>query len=94
MQNFMTASKKILAQFADMWKGKLKRIDAVDHRIDLMQDSRPFSSAPNQIGPKTHGLEVLEIQKQLKADVIEPFASECASLVLFLFKNTDRFDFV
>lgn len=64
--------------------------DTFENRIDLTPDSRPFRLALYRAGPKLREIEELKVQKQFKADVIEPDASECASPVSFVPKK-DRF---
>lgn len=77
----------MLAPFAYMWRGKLGRTEAVQHRIALTQNSHPICSAPYRGGPKTRKLEELENRKQLKAGVIEPAMSSWASSELFFPKK-------
>lgn len=59
-----------LAPFADMMSGELRCIDAIQHRIELTPNSHLFLSALYRAGPKVRELEELELQKQLKADLI------------------------
>lgn len=76
-----------------MWSQKLRRFDAVEHRIDLAKVSRPFRSIFCRPRPKIRELEELVIWKQLKADVIEPATCEWASSVLLFWKKDGSFWF-
>ena len=61
--------------------------------IDLVPDSKPFKSASYGAGPKTRELEQAEVDKQLKAGVIEPAMSEWAAPVLFAPKKDGKLRF-
>lgn len=84
----------MLAAFKDTWSREVGRIDAIEHRIGVTQESRPFCSTLNQAGLKSLKLDELEIKKQLKAKVSKSDMSEWASPVFFVPKKTDRFDFL
>ena len=68
-------------------------INITQHSIDLIPGARPFKSAPYRAGPKTRELEQFEIEKQLKAGVIELSNSEWAAPVLFAPKKDGRLRF-
>lgn len=52
--------------------------------IDLVPDAKQFNYLRFRAGPNTRELDRAEIDKQLKAGVIEPAMSESATLVLFV----------
>ena len=85
--------RKMLKKHESLWSGELGKINTVKHRIDLVPGARPFKSAPYRAGPKTRELEEFEIDKQLKAGVIEPSNSEWAAPVLFAPKKDGRLRF-
>lgn len=85
--------RKMLASFADIWSEKLGCINAVKHLIELTLNIRPFRSAPYRAGPKVRQHKELEVQKQLKAVVIEPSTSKWTSLILFVPKKNGSFRF-
>lgn len=67
----------------ERWSGQLGEINVTEMRIYLALDSKPFKSPPFLPRPKTSELQRGGINKQLKADVIEPAMSEWAAPVLF-----------
>ena len=79
--------RSMLRKHEGMWSGKLGEISVTEHHIDLVKGARPFKSQPYRAGPKAIELEKFEIDKQLKAGVIEPTISEWASPVLFVPKK-------
>lgn len=81
------AIRNMLRKHEKMWSGQLGEITVTEHHIDLVKGARPFKSHPYRAGPKARELEKFEIDKQLKAGVIEPTISEWASPVLFVPKK-------
>ena len=79
--------RSMLKRHEEMWSGKLGEIKVSEHHIDLVPGARPAKSHPYRAGPKARELEQFEIEKQLKAEVIEPAISEWASPVLFVPKK-------
>ena len=77
----------MLRKHEKMWSGQLGEITVTEHHIDLIKGARPLKSHPYRAGPKPRELEKFEIDKQLKAGVIEPTISEWASPVLFVPKK-------
>ncbi len=75
--------REMLRRHEDMWLGKLGNITVTEHAFDLVPGARPFKSPPFRAGPKTRELVQFEVNKQLKAGVIEPVQSEWAAPVLF-----------
>ena len=85
-----TAVRDMLRRHEPMWTGALGEIRTSEMRIDLVDNARPFRSPPYRAGPKTRELEQAEVDKQLKAGVIEPAYSEWAAPVLFAPKKDGR----
>ena len=83
----------MLPKHEHLWSGKLGKISAVKHHINLIPGARPFKSAPYRAGPKTRELEEFEVKKQLAAGVIEPSNSEWAAPVLFVPKKDGKLRF-
>ena len=83
----------MLRKHEHLWSGKLGKISAVKHHINLIPGARPFKSAPYRTGPKTRELEEFEVKKQLAAGVIEPSNSEWAAPVLFVPKKDGKLRF-
>lgn len=82
-----------LRKHEKMWSAQLAEINATKMRINLVADAKQFKSASYRAGPKTRELERENIDKQLKAGVIERDMSEWASPVLFVpnEENNSRF---
>ena len=85
--------RDMLRKHEKIWNGELGAINVTDMRIDLVPDAKPFKSAPYRAGPKTRELEQAEVDKQLKAGVIEPAMSEWAAPVLFAPKKDGKLRF-
>ena len=73
----------MLDEFASMWDGHLGRVSIAKHRIELQPGARPSYSAPYRAGPKARDFEKSEIDKMLKAGVIEPAKTEWAAPIVF-----------
>lgn len=58
--------------------------------IDLVPDAKPVKSPPYRAGPNNGELERAEIDKQMKAGVIEPAMTEWATSVLFVPKKDGK----
>ena len=43
--------RALLAKFAKIWDGCLGKIKAVSHRIDTLEDARPFRAQPYRSEP-------------------------------------------
>ena len=76
----------MLSEFKDMWSGRLGRIDATKHRINLKPGARPIYQAPYRAGPIAREKEEKEIDRILRAG-IEPTSTEWASPVVFVPKK-------
>lgn len=62
-------------------------------KIDLVRDSKPFTSPSNRAVQKTRELEQPEIDEQLKAGVFEAQLSEWSAPDLFVPKKDGKFRF-
>ena len=58
-----------------------------EHKIDLKEGSEPYAQNAYRAGPKAREFEAQEIDRMLKAGVIEPAQSEWASPVVLLPKK-------
>lgn len=87
------AMRTMLRKHKTMWSGQLSEIKETELRIELNTHAKPFKSPQYRAGPKTRELEQSEINKQLKAGVIEPAISECSAPVLFAPKKDGRLRF-
>ena len=67
--------RDMLRQYAHMWDGSLGDILTTEHRIDLTPDAKPVRSAPYRAGPKARKAEREEVERMLRAGVIEPAQS-------------------
>jgi Reverse transcriptase (RNA-dependent DNA polymerase) len=74
----------LLERYSHMWDGSLGEIKATKHRIQLIPGSKPVHSHPYRAGPKAREMERQEVERMLKADVIEPACSEWASPVVLV----------
>ena len=84
----------LLEKYSDMWKpGKLGCIKATEHRIELVENTRPIHQMPYRQGLPAREKTLEAIRKMIEQDVIEPAVSEWASPVVFAPKKdgTQRF---
>ena len=77
----------MLSEFKDMWSGCLSKIDATKHRIELKPGATPIYQAPHRAGPIAPEKEKKEIDRMLRAGVIEPTSAEWASPAVFVPKK-------
>jgi transposase InsO family protein len=77
----------MLSKHAEMWNGKLGEISVTKHRIELVPNARPVYQAPYRAGKQSREIENTEVQRMLKAGVIEPANSEWASPVVLITKK-------
>jgi Reverse transcriptase (RNA-dependent DNA polymerase) len=78
--------KDMLSKYSSMWTGQLGEISITQHRIDLIPAAKPIYQAPYRAGVKGREVEKEEVERMLKADVIEPANSEWASPVVLITK--------
>ena len=71
-KTYHKAIREMLRGHEHLWNGTMGQINITQHTIDLVPGARRFKSAPYRAGPKTRELDQFEIDKQLKAGVIEP----------------------
>ena len=76
--------RTMLRKYSHMRNGSLGEIATTEHRIDLVPGSRPVSSVPYRAGPKEQKEEQDEVDRMLRAAVIEPAQSEWASPVVLV----------
>jgi hypothetical protein len=69
-----------------MWSGRLGQVQPTNHRIDLITGQKPVHCQPYRAGPRELAVESAEIQRMLKAEVIEPARSERASPIVLVAK--------
>lgn len=84
---------EMLSKFENMWDGTLGTIKAAVHRIELEPGSRPIHQQPYRAGPTQREHERREIDKMLKAGVIEPAKTEWASPIVFAPKKDGQLRF-
>ena len=73
----------MLSKHSPMWqKGKLGKIDATEHRIELLPGTKPIRQAPYRQGPHKRKETEKAINEMLEAGVIEPANCEWASPVV------------
>jgi hypothetical protein len=77
---------RMLSKHSSVWTGSLGEISITQHRIQLLKDSKPIHQAPYRAGTKSREVEREEVDRMLKADVIEPATSEWASPVVLVTK--------
>lgn len=77
------AIPKKLRKNEPIWSEELGRNAITEHLIVLLNDALPFKPPPYRAGPQTRELEKFQVEKQLKARVIDPGISEWAALLLF-----------
>ena len=77
----------MLKEFTPMWDGSLGTIGVTEHRIDLLPGTRPISQHPYRAGPKAREEEKSQVEKMLRAGVIEPAQSSWASPVVLVPKS-------
>lgn len=78
--------RNMLKRYSSMWDGTLGEIQIAQHCIELVPGTRPIAQPPYRAGPKAREVEGKEVEKMLKAGVIEPAQSEWASPVLLVSK--------
>jgi Reverse transcriptase (RNA-dependent DNA polymerase) len=75
---------EVLEGHRSMWDGRLGEVKATTHRIELKEGARPFRAHPYRAGPRAREAEAVEVQRMLKAGVIEPAHAEWASPVVLV----------
>jgi hypothetical protein len=67
-----------------MWDGHLGHVHYTSHRIDLVPGAKRIHAQPYRAGPRAREAESAEVQRMLKARVIEPANSDWASPVVLV----------
>ena len=80
---YKTRLIEVLEKHSRMWDGHLGLIHATKHRIELTAEAKPVHQQPYRAGPTQREHEKKEVEKMLKAGVIEPSTSEWAAPVVF-----------
>jgi RNase H-like domain found in reverse transcriptase/Reverse transcriptase (RNA-dependent DNA polymerase)/Integrase zinc binding domain/Integrase core domain/Chromo (CHRromatin Organisation MOdifier) domain/Retroviral aspartyl protease len=75
---------QMLCKHRSMWDGRLGHVHSTSHRIDLIPGAKPVHAQPYRAGPRAREAESAEVQRMLKAGVIEPANSEWASPVVLV----------
>jgi hypothetical protein len=76
----------ILEKHRTMWDGRLGHVHSTAHRIELVPGAKPIHAQPYRAGTRAREIESAEVQRMLKAGVIEPATSEWASPVVLVAK--------
>jgi hypothetical protein len=76
----------MLQKHRSMWNGRLGQVHSTAHRIYLIPGQKPVHCQPYRAGTKPRALESTEIQRMLKAEVIESATSEWASTIVLVAK--------
>ena len=77
----------MLSEFKEMWNGPLGNIGATKHRVNLKAGANPIYQAPYRAGPTAREKEKTEVNRMLRASVIEPATVEWASPAVFVPKK-------
>jgi Reverse transcriptase (RNA-dependent DNA polymerase) len=75
---------RVLGKHRSMWDGHLGYVHSTFHRIDLVPGAKPIHAQPYRAGPRAREAESAEVQRMLKARVIEPANSESSSPVVLV----------
>jgi hypothetical protein len=73
-----------LQRHRTMWDGRLGHVHATHHRMELKPGAKPVHSHPYRAGPRARKVEAAEVQRMLKAGVIEPSTAEWVSPVVLV----------
>ena len=77
----------MLSEFKEMGNGRLGKIGATKHRMDLKEGANPIYQASYRAGPTAQEKEKTEVRRMLRAGVFEPATAEWASPVAFVPKK-------
>jgi hypothetical protein len=69
-----------------MWSGRLGQVQSSNHRIDLIPGQNTVHCQPYREGHRARAVESAEIERMIKAEVIEPATSEWASPIFLVAK--------
>lgn len=79
--------RSLLHKYAQMWDGTLGEITTTEHHIELLPGTKPLLSHPYRAGPAARKAEKDEVDRMLRAGVIEPAQSAWASPVALVPKQ-------
>jgi hypothetical protein len=74
----------MLGKHRTMWDGRLGQVHTTAHRIQFVPGAKPAYSKPYRAGAKAREAESVEIQRMLRAGVIEPPTSEWACPIVLV----------
>jgi hypothetical protein len=77
-----------------MCSGQLGELSITKHRIDLQENAKPAYQASYRAGKQSREIERQEVDRMLKAGVIDPATSEWDSPVVLITKRMVLLDFV
>ena len=81
---YRTRLCELLSKYSSMWSGALGEITLTEHRIDLKEGSKPLAQQPYRAGFREREVIAQEVEKMLRAGVIEPAMSAWASPVVLV----------
>jgi hypothetical protein len=76
-----------LTPFEDLWNGTLGEIRTPLHRIEILPGAQPVFQPPYRAAKAGREIEQREVERMLKAGVIQPATSEWASPVVLITKK-------
>ena len=85
--------KTMLLKYSSMWSGELGEIKMTKHQIDTMPGTRPTAQNPYRAGPHAREAELKEVDRMLRAGVIEPSKSAWVSSVVLVPKKDVKLRF-
>ena len=74
----------LLREFRDICDGRLGALQGAEHRIELVDGTKPIFQQPYRCGIERRKAEEAEVRRMLQAEVIEPSTSEWASPVILV----------
>ena len=92
-EKYRNRLRELIRRFSAMWDGSLGEIPTTEHRIDVIPGSKPVSQQPYRAGFREREFLASEIDKMLRAGVIEPAQSAWASPVVIVPKQDGSYRF-
>lgn len=89
-EEYIPEPRRLLWNHEEMWLEDFGEINVYEYRIDLNPDAKLYKAPPFLVGPKTRQLEQSEVEKKVKAGVIEPALPVWAAPVLLAPKEDGR----
>lgn len=78
--------RQLALELSTMGEGSMGVIRAIEHRIDLLPNIKPFLHLFYRAGPKAMEEEATQVERMLQTGVIEPAQSPWASPVVLVLK--------